>query len=472
MAILNFIGFETGDSLEAGSTSGTFSVQSTTKRSGSYSLRINPSSAAGSWQFRGLAATGAGNSSFALSTAYITFYLRVGALPGATVRVCEFNDGTNAIMRVRMDSSGNIFLSTAAGVDSSIAATLTADGLWHRVDFKAIQNGTATLSIDGGGAVSKTGGANSTINAFMFGSTNSETKDFYFDDAVVSSTGFPTTPQVVILLPDGDGFYQTSFTHGTPAWQDVDEVPNDGDTSRWTAVGANNERTVTLTNPSSSGLGLIDAVKGIAIVEATPASRTGVIRLRSNTTDSSSSGLSVGPGYIAQSRLLETDPDTSAAWLEAAVDALEVGVQTTATNNWRCSALYVMVLSEGPVTVVPSTLSLTITTYAPSIEGEKLIVPGVLALILTEFAPVVTAPALVNPQLLLLVLTAFAPTVTGTLSVNPTTAHLHIVTYAPSVSNRGYSGNRRRNGRSITTQSQGSITTSRGFGGSITTRRL
>ena len=58
--MLNFIGLETGDLNEFSGLSGTRAIESSTVKHGSYSFRVNPTTTAtGSGEFRGLAATGA-----------------------------------------------------------------------------------------------------------------------------------------------------------------------------------------------------------------------------------------------------------------------------------------------------------------------------------------------------------------------------------------------------------------------------
>ncbi len=86
-----------------------------------------------------------------------------------------------------------------------------------------------------------------------------------------------------------------------------------------------------------------------------------------------------------------------------------------------------------PQLVTPSTLALTITTYAPSIVIGTVITPSTLALALTTYAPTVLTPRLVTPAVLALVLTAYAPTILTPVLATPGTLALAITTYIPSV---------------------------------------
>lgn len=89
-------------------------------------------------------------------------------------------------------------------------------------------------------------------------------------------------------------------------------------------------------------------------------------------------------------------------------------------------------------TVTPTTATLTLATFAPTVSIGVNVVPTTLGLTLTTFAPTVTATAhqLVTPTTLGLTLSTFAPTVSTTAHVTatPDTAALTLATFAPTVS--------------------------------------
>jgi hypothetical protein len=68
----------------------------------------------------------------------------------------------------------------------------------------------------------------------------------------------------------------------------------------------------------------------------------------------------------------------------------------------------------GDKVVIPTTLGLTLTTYAPTVTVTPYVVPTTVDLVLTTYAPTVTATTLVVavPTTLALTLTTYAPTVT------------------------------------------------------------
>lgn len=97
-----------------------------------------------------------------------------------------------------------------------------------------------------------------------------------------------------------------------------------------------------------------------------------------------------------------------------------------------------------PVTVTPSSLALTITTFAPTVTttDHQTVTPSTAALSITTFAPTVTATANVSVTVptATLTITTFAPTVTVTdhVTVTPSTAALTITTFAPTVTVTGH----------------------------------
>jgi len=95
------------------------------------------------------------------------------------------------------------------------------------------------------------------------------------------------------------------------------------------------------------------------------------------------------------------------------------------------------VTASNHITVTPSTLALAITLYEPTIILGTVATPSTLALTLTTFAPTATTTdnQTVIPATLALVLTTYAPTVTATdnVEVTPSTATMTLTEYAPVI---------------------------------------
>jgi hypothetical protein len=121
---------------------------------------------------------------------------------------------------------------------------------------------------------------------------------------------------------------------------------------------------------------------------------------------------------------------------EADVDSLDGNGFTLDWTTADATAREFFYLAIGAdVTVTPSTLALSITTFAPTVTASdhKTATPTTLALVLTTFAPTVTATVgdVYTVPTVALTLTTFAPTVLLPKLATPTTASLEMTLNAP-----------------------------------------
>lgn len=116
----------------------------------------------------------------------------------------------------------------------------------------------------------------------------------------------------------------------------------------------------------------------------------------------------------------------------------EVAVYGTALSEARLLAHHEAGTASN-VTVTPTTASLTLATFAPTVTAtaNQTVTPGTASLTLATFAPTVTTTAhkTVTPDAASLSLTTFAPTVTttGNQVVTPSPASLSLTAFAPTV---------------------------------------
>lgn len=112
-----------------------------------------------------------------------------------------------------------------------------------------------------------------------------------------------------------------------------------------------------------------------------------------------------------------------------------VGTYSVDTSNARNAALVIAVRPANPISVTPTTATLTLSTFAPTILLPKTVTPSTATLTLTGFAPTVSVGVSVTPSTAALVLSTFAPTVTvsSNVLVTPSTATLALTTFAPTV---------------------------------------
>jgi hypothetical protein len=349
MALLNFTGFETGDGTELSAVSGTASIQNSTVRTGGYAVRANPTTTATGFVRVGAPAAGGNNTQYATATAYITFYFRYATKPASNSEpfFSAVDNLPNDKLSLRLNSSGNATVHNAAGTLIATGSTVLAVNTWYRIDVKVGTGGSGAWEVKINGVSEASGTASLGINDNSFillgkhVNVNGQTVDFFYDDVWIDNAAFPTGEVAVqVMQPDGDG----SSTDWTGAYTAVDELPHNSDTDFISTSTSGHVELVTLESAAAAGItGTVLAVKSIGIVRDEGGSSAFNIRLRSGGTNSNTSNNDPGTNYSLRSKVNETDPATSAAWLLAALDSIEVGVVANAAVAHRCTMLCAMV---------------------------------------------------------------------------------------------------------------------------------
>ena len=177
-----------------------------------------------------------------------------------------------------------------------------------------------------------------------------ETVDYVFDDVLISNSAHPAAGGSVLLKARGDGNY-TTWTIGAGSgdkWQQVDDdPPGDSDTTYLVStLSVGNAYTALMTQNATSGVsGTINSIRAIARCKRDGASSgTYNVRVRSGGTDSDTANILSGTGYLYNDLYLDTDPATSAAWLDSAINVVEMGaVEAETTDKTRLSSTYMYV---------------------------------------------------------------------------------------------------------------------------------
>jgi hypothetical protein len=380
MADLFASGFETPVTAEndAGSITGTASVQSTIKRSGGFAFRANPTTTAVGWiEARPSVATAVAGA-YAADNAYHTGYMYVETAPGSgdeEVYVC-FGAGAVRKFSVRLDDSGVLRAFAADGttqVGSDTSFALSAQ-TWYRLDILVGRGGGSSapwevhVYNDPGpgftptliGSISGTGTLGNIANAFFVlgkhTNRNGQTIDVVFDDWTVSDSAFRGPHQVLALHPNANGSTQ-EFSAGTNAsdYQEVDEVtPDDATYVESLASGAPNFALFGYESCASAGIptgSTLHAVHVVTRVREGGSSVTNAagVRALSGATTSDSSTNNPTATVRRNGRFLTLDPATSAAWTEAGIDALEAGVYENNNVALRCTYAALMVSFTAPL---------------------------------------------------------------------------------------------------------------------------
>ena len=364
MTTLNFVGWETGYQLftfnnmgEAYTGAGTASISSVSKRSGAYSLIVNPTTTAVGYAVIGTQpATGGAGLAYNEPTIYARFYHNPATLPAANNEEIFVARTTAAAYKfaLRINSSGKLMAFASDGTTQLGSDGTTTVQLWDRIeckvgtgaaaDYEVLINGVSELS--GTGNLSTTN--NGDIAVGKVTNRNSQSVVFYYDDVLISNSAYPGDSKCKIMIPNGDGTY-TAWTIGAGGgadWENVDEVPNDGTTTYLLSTLTIGEAsTVTIESAATAGIsGTILAVKPISIHSRVTLSASPKLRFRSGATEVDSAAISQGTGAFVAASVNVTDPNTSAAWELAALSSLEVGmVGGSSSRQTVMTSDYVMV---------------------------------------------------------------------------------------------------------------------------------
>lgn len=213
---------------------GTFSFSTTTVRSGTYSLRTNPtaSQGLGRWQYA------ASNLADGL---YFRFYLYIASAPAADTSIVLVRDSTpNTKVSLILKTDRTIKIRNvedSADIGSPSSALNTSQ--WYRIDLKVDSTTVASTSvdarIDGASFASGTINLANGMNQIYLGVLDSTTADLFFDDIAINDdsgsfqNSWPGEGEIIHLRPNADGDEQ-DWDSGTSAdaYTLVDEVtPND-----------------------------------------------------------------------------------------------------------------------------------------------------------------------------------------------------------------------------------------------------
>ena len=338
-ATVNFTGWETKDTSEALVSSGTLSVQQTTKRTGTSALQTNPTTTAVGFHRFGTYDAAATHGSASIANNFARFYFRYATKPSAdTEPIMEgVSVTTTTICELRINSTGNLVLyDSALGTVFTGATTLAAD-TWYRIEVKFTIGvpGDYEVLIDG---VSESSGTytSGVVNCTRIGlgkvnNRNGRTVDFFYDDFLWSDSALPGAGSCQVMQTSANGNYQT-WTGTGDHWDDIVDMPTGPSALSSTNVDGDAE-TEGLESASSAGVtGTVTSVKPFASFQANDTTYTLRLRFRSASTDSDSSSFTGGT-LIRYAKIYDTDPATSSAWVLSALDSIEAGAVEKSTTQ-------------------------------------------------------------------------------------------------------------------------------------------
>lgn len=258
-----------------------------------------------------------------------------------TTPILQLRDGTTLHVDLRLNGDGTL---TVTRNGTALGSTLSSlsQGTTSYLEFKATiadATGAVEVRIDGVTALTLTGvdtrnAANASANRLYLGGAGiSGSAEYFYDDLYLCdgqgsvNNDFLGDCRVDALVPNGDGdVLQFTPSSGADHYALVDETPPNDDTdyNESNTVGHRDllhvQNLAPLTDPAIYG------VQVLLNAKKTDAGARGLgLPIKSGATVSAGADQALATSYTYYRRVLEQDPDTSSAWTEAGVNALQIG---------------------------------------------------------------------------------------------------------------------------------------------------
>jgi hypothetical protein len=149
-----------------------------------------------------------------------------------------------------------------------------------------------------------------------------------FSDIIIRDDDWSGPIVAESLLPDGAGDLSDWTPSAGSNFQNVDEIPKDGDTTYNETATANDIDLFTMGNLAVITSGIL-GIKVDLDVRATAGSENIRTKVRSGATtaDGASQAVTDTVNFITFSEILETDPDTASAWTVSGINAIQAGYE-------------------------------------------------------------------------------------------------------------------------------------------------
>lgn len=324
---VQFTGFETGGLEESISTAGSISVQSTTKRTGSYALKADPTSSTAEYRIGGNNDPG-DNDLFFESDLGVSFWLNIASAPAADTMIYQlFSFSDTAEIGIRLNTDRTLSLmndSTQIGSDSAAIALDT----WVKIELIAIagtsSDGVASATLSGTEFASSTSQTTASNFGYMkMGVLDSTTAEIYFDDLYLQDKGqYPGSRKIYNLKPNGVG----DEDDWSGAFANIDDIPiTEGTEFRTDSVVGNRFTNAVEDVSTYSITEQITAIKNWIWWKSPDSTGELQVLLRDGFLTLGGSDLnSTTPQFVAQVYGSNSSGD---AWDSADIDDLEVGAE-------------------------------------------------------------------------------------------------------------------------------------------------
>jgi hypothetical protein len=272
-----------------------------------------------------------------LATIHVAFALKMNTVPG----------GDTALIYFRDESSTNIFLEiTATGAiklvrgftDLVTGTTTLSAGTWYHFAIKYFANnstGTFELRLNGSVTPEINFGPGNTINtsnAYTSAiSLRGAFERFAFDDFVIAddtgSQPFLGDYDVYSIFPDGAGASAQFTPSAGSNFENVDENPNDGDTTYNESSTTGHKDRFTMGNVPADTDTIYAVQVGAFAKKTDVGSRELNVLAHDGTTEGAGPDIALTTAYGWVIGMFEDHPSGAAAWTESEVNSMEAGYE-------------------------------------------------------------------------------------------------------------------------------------------------
>lgn len=275
------------------------------------------------------------------------FYVN-SALPSSNTALFTLMDSTTAQCELRLTTTGALLISRNGTTVYTAPTPAIVANTWNYIEWKVTigsTTGSSSVRINGSStdyinisSVNLQATANSTATAFRLGTTTN-LSDLYFDDFYLcdltgtTNNNFLGDVRIDTLYPNADGTYsQSTPSTGTSRFALVDETSQANTTDYVDLPSVGNKDTYGMTNLPSLASSTIHAVQVTSYCSKGDAgtARSVANMIRSGTTELEGTSSVLTTSYLWYPSIFVTDPNTSGAWSQTAVNNLEVGVVSKA----------------------------------------------------------------------------------------------------------------------------------------------
>jgi hypothetical protein len=272
---------------------------------------------------------------------YVSYFFRHIMTTSSECTLLIWKNGSTILGGLALTETDRIiraFTGTDTLVQTSAIALNSNTTYLIRAYIKIADSGGRILvTVNGITAIDFTGdtkpGADTQMNLIFFGRSSELSGSCsayqYIDNLIIDTAAFPVgNPKIQGKPVNGAGTTNT-FTSG--AYTDVDEVPADGAAGLITnTVGHIFTGTKAALSGSVASINAV-TVYGVALASGNPTPKNIQLGVRSGGTDYFATDKLV-PFVTAQAlnRIMEVDPDTSAAWTESGLNNAEIGIKSVA----------------------------------------------------------------------------------------------------------------------------------------------